>query len=153
MTRKKAICWVILIITVTSLVYSIFISLRPIKIIAVHDDGNYSDVLVDHFPLTTGGKIAWWLKNRDMLKSRYDIPKPAPSGSYTITFWFFGTGYIERGKYDRLCFPDMATQKNCIEKDKAFTVRHSKNSGLYFTVSDGYYYLNEDGKIIKRPSD
>ena len=124
--------------------------LRPVKIIAVHEDGNYSDVLVDHFPVTVRGKISWWLKNRDRLKSRYGIPEPSPSGSYTITFWLFGDGYMEEDKYDRLCFMEMKARKYCIEKDKTFTVRYSKNSDLYFIARNGYYRVTDSGKIIPR---
>ena len=147
----KKFGWAILIIAVI-LSYFLWFCLRPVKIIAVHEDGNYSDVLVNPFPSTTKGKINWWLKNRNMLKSRYGIPKISSYGSYTITFWYFGDGYMEEEKYDRLCFTDMKTKKNCIEKDKAFTVSDGGNSGLYFTVSDGYYHIKDNGEIIKQPS-
>ena len=54
-----------------------------------------------------------------MLKRRYGIPHTIPDGGYNITFWLFGDGYMERERYDdRLCFIDMKTQKNCIEKIK-----------------------------------
>ena len=150
--EKKKLIGSIFIIAITAAGFLCF-SLRPVKIIAVHNDGNYSDVLVDHFPVTVRGKIDWWQKNSEMLKKRYDIPNAAPYGSYTITFWYFGDGYRERGRYDdRLCFTEINTPKSCIEKDKAFTVRYSKKSGIYFTTSDGYYALKENGEIIKRPS-
>ncbi|AIX74116.1 MAG: DUF943 family protein [Mixta calida] len=155
MTRKnKKLTRAILIIAVIAVAWFLWLPLRPVKVIAVHNEGNYSDVLVDHFPVTVRGKIIWWQKNREMLKNRYGIPKPDSYGNYTIIFWYFGDGYTERGKYDdKLCFMEMKTPKNCIEKDKAFMVRYSENSGLYFTATDGYYYLKGNGEITKRTPD
>ncbi|MGC8424169.1 DUF943 family protein [Mixta calida] len=153
--KNKKLIGAIFIIAITLVTGFLWLSLRPVTIIAVHHrSSGFSDVLVNHFPFITKGKIAWWQKNRETLKKRYGVPQPAFAQDFTITFWYFGDGYRERGRYnDRLCFMDMKTQKNCIEKDKAFTVRYSKNSGLYFTTSDGYYYLKENGEIAKRLSD
>ncbi len=53
-----------------------------------------------------------------MLKDKYSIPKPASDGFYTVIFWDFGDGYKEEGKYDRRCFDDMKTSKNCIDKTR-----------------------------------
>ena len=152
MIKNKKITWPILAITAVILSYILWLNLRPVNIVAVHHDGSFNSVLVDNFPVTARGKINWWLKNRDMLKRRYDIPKISSYGSYTIVFWYFGDGYMEEGKYDRLCFREMKTEKNCIEKDKAFTVSDGGNSGLYFLAHDGYYQITDSGKIVKRPS-
>ncbi|NIG79470.1 DUF943 family protein [Klebsiella sp. Ap-873] len=129
--------------------YLLWQSLRPVEIVAVHHDGNYSDVLVKNFPFTKKGKINWWLENKDMLKARYDIPRPASYGGYTIIFWLFGEGYKEEGKYDRLCFDDMKTKVSCIDKDSVFRISNSKNRGLTFTFDDGIYRLEENGSIKK----
>ena len=129
--------------------YLLWQSFRPVEIVAVHHDGNYSDVLVKNFPFTSRGKINWWLENKDMLKAKYDIPGPASYDGYTITFWLFGEGYKEEGKYDRLCFDDMETKVNCIEKDSVFRISNSKNRGLTFTFDDGIYRLEENGNIIR----
>ncbi|GLR09676.1 hypothetical protein GCM10007905_23960 [Mixta theicola] len=85
-----------------------------------------------------------------MLKSRYGIPAPTFAKDYNITFWLFGDGYMEREKYDRLCFSDMKTKKNCIEKNKTFTVDYSKNTGLFFTTHAGYYRIKDNGEIVKK---
>ncbi|VTP60655.1 Enterobacterial putative membrane protein (DUF943) [Serratia rubidaea] len=50
-------------------------SLRTVEIFAVHENDNFSDVLVKEFPLTDHGKINWWLNNKAMLKERFNIPK------------------------------------------------------------------------------
>lgn len=93
-------------------------SLRSVEIVAVHHKNEFSAVLVHHFPITDKGKIDWWIKNKDRLKNEYKIPNPASDGFFSITFWDFGDGYEEAGKYDRRCFDDMPTKKKCIEKTR-----------------------------------
>lgn len=126
---------------------------RPVEIIAVHGDGNYSYVLVKGFPITDRGKISWWLKNKDLIGKCYNIPKPAGYGSYNVTFWDFGDGYKEEGKYDRLCFEDINPPRNCIEKNKVFTVSHGRNMGIYFTTNNKIYRMKKSRKIVKDESD
>ncbi|MBT0728184.1 DUF943 family protein [Rosenbergiella australiborealis] len=134
--------------------YWIWLCLRPVKIVAVNQENNYSDVLVRSFPPTDKGKIDWWLKNKDILKEKYDIPKSSSSGYFTVVFWDFGDGYKEEGKYDRLCFDDMNTKVNCIEKDAVFSVDKSRNMDITFTVyDDDNYRLGQNGDIIKIESD
>ncbi|EJF28826.1 MULTISPECIES: DUF943 family protein [Enterobacteriaceae] len=122
---------------------------RSVEIIAVHQRNSYSDVLVSKFPFTNKGKIDWWLKNKEMLKTKYDIPKPSSYGSSSVVFWLFNDGYKEEGKYDRLCFNDMATKVNCIDKNTVLTVGNSKRYGTRFTLSDGIYRIDENGRVIK----
>ena len=121
---------------------------RPVEIIAVHGDGNYSYVLVKGFPITDRGKISWWLKNKDLIGKRYDIPKPAGYGSYNVTFWDFGDGYKE-DKYDMLCFDDMPKKINCIDKTPLFTVKRFGYESEIFITYEGRYKLSDTGKIIK----
>jgi len=136
-----------------SIAFLSWLSLRPVEIVAVHQRYHFSDVLVKNFPFTDRGKIAWWLKNKDKLKANYSIPKPASYGSYTITFWLFGEGYKERGKYDRLCFNDMQQKENCLEKDAVLAVHSYNNEKTYFSVYDGQYLLKKNGEIVKIPKD
>ncbi|TPD97035.1 DUF943 family protein [Pantoea vagans] len=132
--------------------YFLWAERRPVEIVNVHGTGNFSDILVKNFPITDRGKINWWLKNKDALKRQYGIPKPASYGNYTVSIWLFGEGYKEDDKYDRLCFSDMKPPMNCIEKDRVFIISYSKNSGITFTVDDGEYSLEDDGKITKLES-
>ncbi|MBT0725538.1 DUF943 family protein [Rosenbergiella sp. S61] len=130
------------------LAYISWMSLRPVDIVAVHEDGSSIDILVKNFPITSKGKINWWLKNEDSLKEKYNIPKPEQDGYFVIIFWLFGGGYKKTDGYDRLCFDDMKTEINCIDKDRVFSISNSKNRGTIFTVSDGEYRI-KDGKIVK----
>ncbi|WON77651.1 DUF943 family protein [Serratia sp. UGAL515B_01] len=150
--NKKNICILLLIfIAITS--YFLWLSNRAVEIIAVHQDYNFSSVLVKNFPLTDKGKINWWLENRDMLEAKFNIPKHAPDGSFTIIFWDFGDGYKEEGKYDRLCFNDMKTDKNCIEKEKYMTIYKFNNEEPFFSFNGSRYLLGESNKIIKMKQD
>ncbi|NIF60166.1 DUF943 family protein [Enterobacter sp. Ap-916] len=130
-------------------VYCLWLFFRSVKIVAVHQRNNYSSILVKNFPFTDKGKIDWWLENKDALKAKYDIPKPASYGGFTITIGLFKDGYKEEGKYDRLCFDDMNTKINCIDKNSVFTIRNSKNRGITFTVDDAIYREEENGKIVR----
>lgn len=97
--------------------------------------------IIKKFPITDNGKIAWWLKNKDMLKGKYAPPES--EGSFTVALWLFGEGYKEEGKYDRRCFEDMKTQKNRIDKNSLILVKKSKNSGMYFILDSGTYRTND----------
>lgn len=130
--------------------YFLWLLLQPVDIVAVHyRSNNYSDILVKNFPFTDKGKISWWLKNKQRIRRDFRIPIAAKDGSYHITFWLFGKGYKAEEKYDRLCFEDIKTKANCIEKNAVFTVSQSKNRGTIFTVYDGEYRLEEDGTPVK----
>ncbi|WBF44074.1 DUF943 family protein [Serratia rubidaea] len=129
--------------------YVSWLLLRPIDIVATYENRHFSSVLVNNFPLTTKGKIEWWLQNKDMLKERYGIPKPASYGDFSITFWLFGDGYKEEGKYDRRCFDDMKTKVNCIEKDAVFSVNNDSRNRIHFTTYSGDdYLLKDNGEVV-----
>ncbi len=119
----------------------LWMEFKPVKIIAVHQRNNYSDILVENFPITDSGKIAWWIKNKSMLAEKYKIPKPASYGSFTIIFWDFGDGYQEEGKYDRLCFDDMKTAENCIDKNSFLTVRNTPDNRVFLLLTMVNTYL------------
>ncbi|KYP90530.1 membrane protein [bacteria symbiont BFo1 of Frankliniella occidentalis] len=150
MTEKNSLHLIVLAVVFTSvlLCFTYFL-MRPVEIVAVHQDAQFSDVLVKHFPLTERGKIDWWLANKDTLKKRYNFPKPDKKGNFSVVFWDFGDGYMEEGKYDRRCFSDMKPPINCIEKNKEFTVETGRGSDMLFGVYDGIYRLKANGEMTK----
>lgn len=133
--------------------YVIWIWLRPVELIAVHQNDNHTYIIVKNFPITDKGQINWWLKNKDMLKKSYNIPKPAPYGDYTVIFWDYGDGYKDEGKYDRLCFDDLKSPKNCIDKNMILNVNYSKNYGASFITVKKSYYTNKNGDIVENKDD
>ncbi|MBU5378544.1 MAG: DUF943 family protein [Pantoea sp.] len=151
--KNKKILILVFLAACVLLGYWLWLSLRPVAIVAVHEDGSHASVLVKAFPFTDRGKINWWLKNKDMLKKKYNIPKPSSSGYFAVVFWDFGDGYKEEGKYDRRCFTDMKPPINCIDKNSLLMVNNSKNTGTYFSLDSGTYRLNDSGKMVKNKSD
>ncbi|MDF7480384.1 DUF943 family protein, partial [Proteus mirabilis] len=81
-------------------VYEFFI---PVKVMGVHKDTYTTSILVEDFPITDYGKILWWKKNKVILDEQYNLFK-AKDSSFYIYIWNYGDGYLEEGKYDRLCF-------------------------------------------------
>ncbi|WP_016593924.1 DUF943 family protein, partial [Yersinia pestis] len=80
--KSKKNLWALLLTGSALLGYVFWLLLHPVEIVSVHQRNDYSDVLVRNFPLTDKSKINWWLENRDMLKDKYSIPKPASDGFY-----------------------------------------------------------------------
>ena len=89
-----------------------------------------------------------------MLEKEYQTPRPDIDGSFYLTFWLFGEGYKEEGKYDRLCFKDMKPPINCIEKDRVFSVQTGRKGNLLFTVIEEVWCQLLKGFLIRfRPGD
>ncbi len=129
--------------------YLLWLTSRPVEIVAVHHrSSGFSAILVKNFPLTDKGKISWWLKNSKNIAKEYQIPTPAKDGSFYLTFWLFGDGYKE-DKYDRLCFDDMKTKMNCIDKETVFTIKRFNYDREIFITYEGRYKLKDNGEIMK----
>ncbi|WP_455815626.1 DUF943 family protein [Pseudomonas graminis] len=126
---------------------------RPVEVIAVHQRGNNSTILVKDYPLTDKGKIEWWLKNKSMMKTKYATPQPEADGSYNVILWDFYEGYKELDKYDRLCFDDMKPPVNCVDKNSLMIISRNKYNVTKFIGDDGVYVLQDNGLIIKRRAD
>lgn len=75
MTVKNKKILILFFLAVCGLLgYWVWLFLRSVEIVAVHQENNYSDVLVRSFPATDKGKISWCLENKNMLKEKYSIP-------------------------------------------------------------------------------
>lgn len=139
----------VILITFAFAIFLIWLVYHPVNIIAIHQEENFSEVLVKNFPITDTGKIKWWLKNKELLKNKYNIPRPGSNGNFYINFWDFGEGYKEQGKYDRRCFADMKLPKNCIDKNAVFSVENGRDGSILFTVYDGTYRMERGGEVKK----
>lgn len=106
---------------------------RPVEIVAVHQ---HNILLVKHFPYLKSQKIAWWEANKDMLKEKYGLPVTDEEGFYTVYILDYGDGYrVNRGTdedADLICFDDMKSKANCIEKEPLFRISHSRNIPLSY---------------------
>ena len=145
--------FIYLAIAVVVIAFSLWDDIYPVKIIDVHrstDHSGYDDIIVDHFPLTDRGRINWWLSQRDMLKKKYNIPS---GQEFVLMVWDVGDGYLrDSPREDYFCFPDMTSEKNCIEKNNLLKVdaRYSDKNKVNFIISDNKYIMDKkDGSITK----
>ncbi|WP_232370015.1 DUF943 family protein [Xenorhabdus lircayensis] len=120
-------------------IYISYLFIFAVEIIGAHDmtpGSGYRVVLVKNFPLTNWGKVHWWNKNKEMLKERYDVPRPDYDGSYEVIFVDIENGYkVDNGEdedSDLLCFDDMNAEDNCVEKRFVFELSMSKNLGFQY---------------------
>lgn len=123
-----------------------WINLHPVEVVAVHQDDQFTYILVRNFPLTKKGKIAWWLAHANELKKKYAFPRPGPYGLFSISFWDFDGGYKEDA-YDLFCFSDMKTKQNCIEKNVVFRVDNNMGGTVFFTINGGTY-ISKEGEVV-----
>ncbi|WP_435947186.1 DUF943 family protein [Dryocola sp. BD586] len=147
--RNKKIIFMLLLAGSVLLGCFIWRVLHPAQIVAIHQRSNYSDILVRNLPFTDKGKIRWWLENKSIIKEKYNAPKPAEDGFYVMIFWDFGEGYKEEGKYDRMCFYDMQTPKNCIDKEKFMTIYRYNDEEPFFSFDGNRYVIGKNGGIVK----
>ncbi len=124
--------------------YCIWIIVRPAKIVRI-DNGA---VFVEHLPMTTEGKLNWWLKNRELLENKYHIFNTPDN--FTVIVMSFGgyeklpTGTRDGSIDDYTCFDDTNSEhKKCVYNSIALVVRGSLN-GKVFIIIDGKTYLQTD---------
>ncbi|HEC5301593.1 DUF943 family protein [Pantoea ananatis] len=124
--------------------YCIWIAIRPAKIVRVDN----SAVFVEHLPMTTEGKLNWWLKNRELLESKYHIINTPDN--FTVIVMNFGgyeklpTGTRDGSIDDYTCFDDTnGEHKKCIYNSIALVVRGNLNGKVFITI-DGKTYLQTD---------
>jgi len=118
-----------------------------VNIIAIHQNKYTAAILVDRLPLTEMSRIEWWVGNRKEIEGKYRIVSFENGGPDYITIYKFGDGYKKEGKEDRLCFDDMDTETNCIDKDILMTISRTREGLERFTFSDSSYVISGDGVI------
>ncbi|WP_312632962.1 DUF943 family protein [Pseudescherichia sp.] len=118
-----------------------------VNIIAIHQAKYTAEILVDRLPLTERSRIKWWVGNRKEIEGKYRIVSFENGGPDYITIYKFGDGYKKEGKEDRLCFDDMDTETNCIDKDILMTISRTREGLERFTFSDASYVISGDGVI------
>ena len=105
------------IIIITLLLGSIGFRLYyPTEIITIHRTSKHSlTMLVDHFPWTKKGKIAWWKEHHEEFFRQMNFNESI----YSI--YIFNSRYKKDSGTDQdsdlLCFEEMATEQNCISKE------------------------------------
>lgn len=129
-------------------VYCIWIAVRPAKIARV-DNGA---VFVEHLPMTTEGKLKWWLENKDSLQNKYHIIN-TPDNFTVIIMNFDGykklpTGTRDGSIDDYTCFDDTnGEHKKCVYNSIALVIRGSVNGKTFINIGDKIYIQNSDGRV------
>lgn len=129
-------------------VYCIWIAVRPAKIVRV-DNGA---VFVEHLPMTTEGKLKWWLENKDSLQNKYHIIN-IPDNFTVIIMNFDGyeklpTGTRDGSIDDYTCFDDTnGEHKKCVYNSIALIIRGSVNGKTFINIGDKTYIQNSDGRV------
>lgn len=129
-------------------VYLLFNVYRPIEVVAVYHDKNYVDVIVKNFPSDDKDKIAWWLDNNKMLTERASFSMPPSDSRYFITLWDYGDGFQKKTDDDMLCFTQIKSDINCIDKQALLIISNNYVGDVFFTVDNARYRLAND-KIIE----
>ncbi|KNH31361.1 MULTISPECIES: DUF943 family protein [Pantoea] len=129
-------------------VYCIWIAVRPAKIVRV-DNGA---VFVEHLPMTTEGKLKWWLENKDSLQNKYHIIN-TPDNFTVIIMNFDGykklpTGTRDGSIDDYTCFDDTnGEHKKCVYNSIALIIRGSVNGKTFINIGDKTYIQSPDGRV------
>lgn len=142
---KKIIYLFLIIIAFTA--FYLWRDNASVNIIAIHQNKYTAEILVDRLPLTEMSRIDWWVDNRKEIEGKYRIASFKNGGPDYITIYKFGDGYKKEGKKDRLCFDDMDTETNCIDKDILMTISRTREGLERFTFSDSSYVISGDGVI------
>lgn len=130
-------------------VYYIWIAVRPAKIVRV-DNGA---VFVEHLPMTTEGKLKWWLENKDSLQSKYHIIN-TPDNFTVIIMNFDGyeklpTGTRDGSIDDYTCFDNTnGEHKKCVYNSIALVVRGSVNGKKFINIGDKTYIQESYGRVV-----
>ncbi|MBP2168964.1 hypothetical protein J2125_002156 [Erwinia toletana] len=140
----------ILLIIILCAIYIAYELLKPVKIIAIYQYRNSTDVLIENPPLTDAGKIRWWENNINKLKEEEKLSPPSPDGTFYINIWDFGEGYKIAGNDDKLCFDAIKSDKKCIDKNKYMTVYRFKHEIPIFTIGDKSYISLKNGEIVRQ---
>lgn len=129
--------------------YCIWIAVRPTKIVRV-DNGV---VFVEHLPMTTEGKLKWWMKNKDLLQEKYHVINTPYN--FTVTIMNFdGYEQLPKGTRDGsiddyTCFDDTnGKHEKCVYNSIAIVVRGNLDSKQFINIDDETYIQTLDGKVV-----
>ncbi|MCU5772314.1 DUF943 family protein [Erwiniaceae bacterium BAC15a-03b] len=148
MTKYRKI--MILFIIILCAIYIAYELLKPVKIIAIYQYRNSTDILIENPPITDAGKIKWWQHNINKLEEEKKLSPSDLDGTFYINIWDFGDGYKTEGNADRLCFDAINSDKKCIDKNKYMTIYRFKNEAPIFTIGDNSYIKLKNGEIVRQ---
>lgn len=144
---------IIFIFAIVMLVFFYLFFFNSPKVFAIHGSGSDKELLVKNMPFTDSDKIKWWDNNGDKFVSSPE--------TYNVSIWNFD------GKYQRiapknsglfpdhdidylLCFDDMKTEENCIDKSNwLMDISKTKDGYTYYRLDGESYYRKPSSELIK----
>lgn len=120
----------VLSILLLFLSYYLLTQRQLVSVIDAHYDGSTEQIIVDKLPAVHMRKISWWEDNQNSIQKKYHIPS-GDKGPILITIYEFGAGYQQEDKEDMLCFPDMKTPENCIDKNIVMRIWRTRDGVKY----------------------
>ncbi|PIF13658.1 DUF943 family protein [Candidatus Pantoea floridensis] len=135
------------VMSIAIILYLLYLNRKPVDIIAVHSNDTVVDILVRDLPLSSKASIEWWTRNRLNILSKNNI-KPAEQGGpeYFVFFKFDGK-YKELEDKDRLCFDDIPSPQNCIDKHRLMSVSPNREKNTIYRFSHSAFIQSVDGKL------
>ncbi|MEN4879711.1 DUF943 family protein [Pantoea agglomerans] len=149
--RIKKIIIFIVALAILLLFYVSFFS-SP-KVLAIHGSEDNKELLVKNIPFTDSDKIEWWDNN--------GVKTISSPETYNVSIWKFD------GKYQKLaprnsgafpdhdtdyllCFDDMKTEENCIDKSTwIMEITKTKDGYTYYRLDGKSYYRKPSGELVK----
>lgn len=150
MRIKKIIIFIVALAMLLLFYVSFFSS--P-KVLAIHGSEANKELLVKNIPFTDSDKIEWWDNN--------GVKTISSPETYNVSIWKFD------GKYQKLaprnsgafpdhdtdyllCFDDMKTEENCIDKSTwIMEITKTKDGYTYYRLDGESYYRKPSGELIK----
>jgi len=122
---------VLLLTLLLCVAFFLFNEKKDVSVIDAHYDGSTAQIIVDKLPLTEAAKISWWKQNQNEILENYKIPT-GDKVPFLIAIYAYGNGYQEEGKEDRLCFSDIKSPKNCIDKNILMMIWRTRDGGVKY---------------------
>lgn len=150
MRIKKIIIFIVALALLLLFYVSFFSS--P-KVLAIHGSEANKELLVKNIPFTDSDKIEWWDNN--------GVNTISSPETYNVSIWKFD------GKYQKLaprnsgvfpdhdtdyllCFDDMKTEENCIDKSTwIMEITKTKDGYTYYRLDGESYYRKPSGELVK----
>lgn len=127
-------------------VISLLLSLREPEVILVHQGDEFTDIVVNKFPLTQRGRVKWWEDNQLYFKEKYGIPKADEFGHYHIFIFDIGDGFKKNSEADSIwfsfsttdliCFDEIKSEDRCIEKNILMRVTSKRVGEINYIFGD-----------------
>ena len=136
-------------IVLLSIGFYIYENNDSVKVVTVHHDKYTAEILVDRLPASEKSRIKWWLHNKKIIMSHYGIRPFDSGGPDYITIYQFGRGYLPASKEDLLCFSDMRSEQNCIDKNILMTVSRTREGLERVSFKHAAYTVSRDGIITQ----